>query len=450
MKILETRILKLRREGLAAIMTRWLRFPPDLEDAFQRDYFEDTLSASRIAALATILIIIVHGVLDYWAIPTNYHLAWLIRAAVMIPGVAITLGLSYAPGIRKVFQGLMATCATLIGVGICLMIMIAQPEELAFTIYFSALLLVVLGGFFLAQLQFRYALVSSLVILAVYELCAIFSQGLLMYPEGRVLFLFSNFMYITALVFASIAGYTLEYYRRRDFLQRHELLQQNIELRAYAHTVAHDLKAPLISMVGYAEMAREYHRDMPAEELEGQLAAIVTNGMKTSTIIDDLLLLASVRQLEDIQTGPLNMTTIVNDALMRVENITLESGAAIMRPDNWPAARGYAPWVEGVWANLISNAVKYGGEPPRVELGADRQQDGTVRFWVRDNGPGLSEEDQARLFVQFSRLDETRANGHGLGLSIVQRTVKKLGGRVGIDSARGKGSTFWFTLPAPD
>jgi signal transduction histidine kinase len=449
MRILDTHILKLRRDDHMAVMARRLRFPPDLEDAFQRDYFENTVRMSRIAALITIFIVIVHGLLDYWTIPTNYHLAWLIRATIMVPGVGITLLLSYAPGIRKVFQGLMAACATLIGVGICLMIMIARPGELAFTIYFSARLLV-LGGFFVAQLQFRYVLVSSLVILAAYELCTIFSQGLLTSPEGRVLFLFGNFMYITALVFAGIAGYTIEYYRRRDFLQRHELLHQNVELKAYAHTVAHDLKVPLISMVGYAEMAREYHRDEPAETLERQLEAVVTGGMQMSAIVDDLLLLANARQMDDIETGPLDMTAVVDHALMRVETITLESDAAVVKPENWPAARGYAPWVEGVWANLISNAMKYGGEPPRVELGADTQPDGMVRFWVRDNGPGLSEEDQARLFVEFSRLDEACTNGHGLGLSIVKRIVRKLGGQVGIEGAPGEGSTFWFTLPAPD
>jgi len=75
-----------------------------------------------------------------------------------------------------------------------------------------------------------------------------------------------------------------------------------------------------------------------------------------------------------------------------------------------------------------------------------------VRFWVRDNGPGLTPEAQARLFTPFTRLDQVRAEGHGLGLSIVQRIVKKLGGHVGVESEVGRGSVFTFTLmakPAP-
>jgi two-component system sensor histidine kinase/response regulator len=113
----------------------------------------------------------------------------------------------------------------------------------------------------------------------------------------------------------------------------------------------------------------------------------------------------------------------------------------------WPVALGYAPWVEEVWINYLSNAFRYGGRPPRLELGAEAQPDGRVRFWVRDNGAGLTPEDQARLFTPFTRLDQVQVKGHGLGLSIVRRIVEKLGGQVGVESQIGQGSTFSFTLP---
>jgi two-component system sensor histidine kinase/response regulator len=106
----------------------------------------------------------------------------------------------------------------------------------------------------------------------------------------------------------------------------------------------------------------------------------------------------------------------------------------------------------------MSNALKYGGQPPRVELGAHllpsvpsddgEEEKGRMGcFWIRDNGRGLTPEEQARLFTPFTRLDQVSAKGHGLGLSIVRRIVEKMGGQVGVESQVGEGSTFSFTLP---
>jgi signal transduction histidine kinase len=89
-----------------------------------------------------------------------------------------------------------------------------------------------------------------------------------------------------------------------------------------------------------------------------------------------------------------------------------------------------------------------------VEIGWDGPANDTpipfLRFWVRDNGPGLTPEAQSKLFTPFTRLGQVRVQGHGLGLSIVQRIVEKLGGEVGVESAPGQGSTFYFTLPAAE
>ncbi len=110
--------------------------------------------------------------------------------------------------------------------------------------------------------------------------------------------------------------------------------------------------------------------------------------------------------------------------------------------------------MEEVWVNYISNGCKYGGQPPRLELGWDRPEgESAVRFWVHDNGDGISPDDQPRLFVPFTRLDHVHVKGYGLGLSIVRRIVEKLGGQVGVESegVPGRGSLFYFTLPAgPD
>jgi two-component system, sensor histidine kinase and response regulator len=139
---------------------------------------------------------------------------------------------------------------------------------------------------------------------------------------------------------------------------------------------------------------------------------------------------------------------VVANIRTRLNFMIEERQAQIELPEAWPVAFGYAPWIEEVWANYLSNAIKHGGRPPRVELGASPQPDGMVRFWTRDNGPGLPPKVQARLFTPFSQIDKHHNPGHGLGLSIVYQIVDKLGGKVGVESEVDQGSLFYFTLPA--
>jgi two-component system sensor histidine kinase/response regulator len=166
-----------------------------------------------------------------------------------------------------------------------------------------------------------------------------------------------------------------------------------------------------------------------------------------NSIINELLLLSSVRK-EEVELEPVEMSQVVTEAQDRLTYMIQEAQAEFIMPDHWPRALGYAPWVEEVWANYLSNAIKYGGTPPRVELGATPHRNGMIKFWVRDNGQGLTREQQSRLFIPFTRLDQARTAGHGLGLSIVQRIVEKLGGKVGVESEGipGQGSVFSFFL----
>ena len=225
-----------------------------------------------------------------------------------------------------------------------------------------------------------------------------------------------------------------------------ELQNRNDELDAYAHTVAHELKAPLSHIIGITDALLQYQ--FAKEEQHKQLRQILQGGQKMERIIRELLLLASVRKLE-VQVEPLDMNLLISEAQIRLSELIEHYQAKFIMPPTWPTALGYAPWVEEVWINYISNAVKYGGRPPVVELGGTRQQDGTVCFWVRDNGHGLTEEEQEKLFEPFVRLVDKRIDGYGLGLSIVRRIVEKLGGRVDILShtAPTLGATFRFTLP---
>ncbi len=223
------------------------------------------------------------------------------------------------------------------------------------------------------------------------------------------------------------------------------LQARNEELDAFARTVAHDLKNPL-SVIVSASGFLCATAGLPPEKLADLLHRIESTALEMNRIVDGLLLLSQVRKAE-APRRPVDMAAVVGNVLKRLDEMIREQDADVVVPGSWPPALGYGPWLEEVWTNYLTNALKYGGRPPRLELGAAVQPDAAVRFWVRDHGAGVSPDAQAHLFVPFTRL-ETRGSGHGLGLSIVFQIVDKLGGVVGVESEPGQGSTFYFTLPA--
>jgi signal transduction histidine kinase len=224
------------------------------------------------------------------------------------------------------------------------------------------------------------------------------------------------------------------------------LQSRNEELKAYAHTVAHALKNPLAVLILIASAIGEI-TDLTPQELRDYKQQIKTTAFEMDDIIKDLLLLSEV-DMADHLAEPLNMASVVARARKRLNHMTKEYRGHISSPKTWPVATGYAPWIEEVWVNYISNALKYGGRSPLIELGASIQPDGMVRFWVRDHGQGIPPRKQAHLFTPFTRLGQVNRPGNGLGLSIVRRIVEKLGGRAGVESQAGQGSLFFFTLPA--
>lgn len=219
------------------------------------------------------------------------------------------------------------------------------------------------------------------------------------------------------------------------------------ELEAYNHTVAHDLKNPLNTVLGFANILEEFHESFTLDERMDLYHKIVRSGNKMMNIIEELLLLSGLR-VNEIIVEPLVMGAIITEVIERLNFMIEDYRPTLHISSNWPVAVGHRQWVEEIWANYLSNALKYGGKPPEVIIGADTPHNGVVRFWVRDNGLGLLPDDMSRIFKPFTRLDRVRAQGHGLGLSIVQRIAERLGGQVGVESTFGEGCLFYFTLPS--
>lgn len=225
-----------------------------------------------------------------------------------------------------------------------------------------------------------------------------------------------------------------------------ELRLKNDDLETFAHMAAHDLKSPLGVIMGFSELLPDLLPNNENAQIINYLQVINRTAQKMDGIIHALLLLARMRE-QDVIVQSLNMTAIVAEVMERLQFDIEDAEAVITIPDSWPTVVGFESWIEEVWVNYIGNGLKYGGQPPHITLAFTEQENNMVRFEVQDNGPGINPEDIGRLFTTFTRLDVEKAEGHGLGLSIVKRIIDRLGGEVGVVSTVGEGSVFYFTLP---
>jgi light-regulated signal transduction histidine kinase (bacteriophytochrome) len=177
------------------------------------------------------------------------------------------------------------------------------------------------------------------------------------------------------------------------------------------------------------------------------IANITSATARMQTLISDLLAYARV-QKEERKPVPVDFVEVFNNAVANLQAAVDESDAVISRC-NLPILKANPTQILQLMQNLIGNALKFHGQlPPRIEVAA-RQQDTVWLFSVRDNGIGIDQTHRNRIFEVFKRLHSADAySGTGIGLAICRRIIELHGGRIWVESELGKGSVFYFTLPA--
>ncbi len=218
------------------------------------------------------------------------------------------------------------------------------------------------------------------------------------------------------------------------------------ELEAFAYSVSHDLRAPLRAIDGFARVLAEDY--VPSLDAEGKrvCAIISDNTRQMGQLIDDLLAFSRLSRA-DMEPVPIDMEALAEAAFRQLT--TPESRARIdFRLGALPPAVGDPTLVGQVWVNLLSNAIKFSSKRERaiVEVGC-QESAGESIYYVRDNGAGFDMQYAQKLFGVFQRLHgEREFEGTGVGLAIVQRVIRRHGGRVWGESEVDSGATFYFTL----
>jgi PAS domain S-box-containing protein len=238
---------------------------------------------------------------------------------------------------------------------------------------------------------------------------------------------------------------------RRVEERTRELAEANEELRDFASTVAHDLRAPLRAMDGFARALEEDHAAALDEEARGYIARIVAAAARMDGLIRDLLEYARIGR-EELASGPVALGPAVDEALRQLEAPIRAAGARIVAEPDMPAVVAQRAMLVQAIANLVANAVKFVPQDrvPEVRIRAVRGG-GRVRLEVEDNGIGVAPEHRERIFRVFQRLHGmAEYPGTGIGLAIVRRAAERMGGSAGVAEAPGGGSVFRIELEEAD
>lgn len=237
--------------------------------------------------------------------------------------------------------------------------------------------------------------------------------------------------------------------RRRVEKEKADLIEalrrSNEDLHDFAHAASHDLRSPLRTVQQMTGILAAKFRGKLDEDTEEIMGFITSGTKRMDTLIADLLEFSSARRVEHLE--PVPASRALQGALVNLKTTIEESGAAI-ESGALPTVMAPETQLMQLFQNLIANAIKYQRERPvRVEIWSERRGSQCV-FAVRDNGIGIDPKYANEIFRPFRRLHGTEYPGSGIGLATCKKLVEHYGGRIWVESEPGRGSTFFFSLPA--
>jgi signal transduction histidine kinase len=252
-------------------------------------------------------------------------------------------------------------------------------------------------------------------------------------------------------VFAELYRHELALKRAKTLLAEYakDLQRSNEELDQFAHIAAHDLQAPIRAIAGYAEMLTEDCMEQLGDTGKEWLQRITERTARMHSLIQDLLVYSKAGRKQPSVSFDVSKTVV--EVTQDLSQHIKESGAKIIL-GNLPTLVASPLELRQLMQNLIGNAIKYQKKdtPPEVHVSAEKA-DGNWRFKISDNGIGIQTEHMNKLFVIFSRLHTSNEyQGTGIGLAICKKIVARHHGKIWVESEPGKGSAFYFTLPADE
>jgi signal transduction histidine kinase len=226
-----------------------------------------------------------------------------------------------------------------------------------------------------------------------------------------------------------------------------ELERSNADLEQFAYVASHDLQEPLRMVAGYTQRLAKRYKGKLDEEADEYMDLIVDGAARMQHLVKDLLAYSRVGGREE-KHAPIDCGIVLQTALAALGAVIRESGAVVTH-DPLPIVTADELQLTQVLQNLIGNGIKFHATPPPAIHVSCRREGARWIFSVKDNGIGIEPQDAERIFVIFQRLHSRQDYpGTGIGLALCKKIVERHGGRIWVESEPGKGSTFYFSLPA--
>ena len=226
-----------------------------------------------------------------------------------------------------------------------------------------------------------------------------------------------------------------------------ELERSNADLQQFAYVASHDLREPLRMVSSYVQLLEKRYGDQLDADAHDFIRYASDGAKRMDALIKDLL------QYSRVQTHGQDFSTVESGAVLQeaLDNLRsiVEEASGVVTVDRLPKVKADRLQILQLFQNLVGNALKYhsSDRAPEIHVTAE-VVDEVATFRIRDNGIGIASEYFDRIFVIFQRLHGRREySGTGVGLAVCKRIVERHGGRIGVESEPGNGSTFWFTLP---
>jgi len=436
-----------------------------LEKIYSREHFHNSILQMRIALLVGCSFYAVFGLLDAVIAPGQKYLFWLIRYAIVCPLALSIFGISFLPSFNRTADFCFFLLCVVAGFGIVIMTAMAAPPA-SYT-YYAGLILVIIYLFTFVKIEFLWALSASWLIIVFYEIVTI-----VFFEIPFEIFLNNNFFIIGSTIYCMIAGYSIEYFERKNFLlttllseerdkvgrrsaelekQSRQLEQANRLKSVFLANMSHELRTPLNSVIALSGvLGQRLVGKIPAEEY-GYLEIIERNGRNLLALINDILDLSRIEAgREELNLGSLSVRELAEEVVEMIEPLAREKGLDLVNrvANDLPHLHSDPGKVRQILQNLAGNAVKF-TQAGTVELSA-RQADGEMYIVVSDTGIGIPAEALPHIFEEFHQVDDSASRkygGSGLGLTIASKYARLMGGEISVESKPGQGSVFTLRLP---